>query len=231
MSTPPTLLIVEDDLRLRSLLKRRFEAEGVEVLTAAGMVDARGILKAVKPAAVVVDIGLEDSNGLELVAELAAEMLVLVMTGDRRLDLLRRALSLGAADVVFKPFEDRELAARVLARLKGGGPGRARRAVDCLERVGGRQLWCEREQRGQRLSGREAQALDLLLAHAGSAVDRDALSRAVYETPWNPGSRRVDALIGRLREKLHCDRCGVHRSLTTVHNHGYRLDHRIPDRD
>lgn len=232
MAQPPTLLVVEDDLQLRALLKRRFEAEGAEVLTAAGMVDALGILRAFKPQAAVVDVGLEDSNGLDLVAQLAADLLVIVITGSRELPLLKRALALGAADVVFKPFDDRELAERVLGRLRLGNSGSGRGAATvCLEWRGGRILFCTQLGREERLSAREAQALRLLLDSTSRPVSRDELSRAIYGEPWDPDSRRVDALIARLRGKLHCERCGVQRGLTTVHNVGYRFDGSIPGAD
>ncbi|MCC5874455.1 MAG: response regulator transcription factor [Gammaproteobacteria bacterium] len=231
MTRAPTVLVVEDDLKLRALLNRRFEAEGIDVLTAAGMVDARGILRAVTPVAAVVDVGLEDSNGLELVADLAADMLVVVITGTRDLELLRQAMALGAADVVFKPFDDRELAIRVLARLGRNAPrAGVRGAAVCLERAEGRNLVCTREGREERLSMREDQTLSMLLERQGRVVSRDELSRAIYDEPWDPASRRVDALIARLRGKLHCDSCGVQRNLTTVHNAGYRFDGSIPDR-
>lgn len=232
MAQAPTVLVVEDDLKLRALLNRRFQAEGADVLTAAGMVDARGILRAVKPVAAVVDVGLEDSNGLDLLADLAADMLVVVITGTRDLELLRRALALGAADVVFKPFDDRELAVRVLSRLGQGRQQTGARAVAvCLERGEGRRLHCGRESRDERLSMREDQALAMLLERQGRVVSRDELSREIYDEPWDPASRRVDALIARLRGKLHCDTCGVQRNLTTVHNVGYRFDGHIPARD
>ncbi len=232
MAQPPTVLVVEDDLQLRSLLKRRLEAEGADVFTAAGMVDAVGILRAFRPQAAVVDVGLEDSNGLDLVAQLAAELLVIVITGNRELSLLRRALALGAADVVFKPFDDRELAERVLGRLRQGssGSGRAAAAV-CLEWRGRRTLLCTRLGREERLSAREAQALRLLLDSGSRPVTRDELSRAIYGEAWDPDSRRVDALVARLRGKLNCERCGVQRGLTTVHNVGYRFDGSIPAAD
>lgn len=232
MAQLPTVLVVEDDLKLRALLNRRFEAEGAEVLTAAGMVDARGILRAVQPAAAVVDIGLEDSSGFELVAELATEMPVVVITGTHDLALLERALALGAVDVVFKPFDDRELAARVLGRLQQRGRQSAVQGAGvCLELASGRKLLCSREGREERLSSREQQALLMLLERSGNVVSRDELSRGLYGEAWDPGSRRVDALIARLRGKLHCDRCAVHKGLTTVHNAGYRFDGAILQRD
>ena len=61
-----TLLVVEDDLRLRALYARSFETSSMSVLTAAGLLDARGILRTARPDAVILDIGLEDDSGLQL---------------------------------------------------------------------------------------------------------------------------------------------------------------------
>ena len=223
----PSLLVVEDDLALRSLLKRRFEAAGAEVLTAAGLIDARGILRAVAPVAAVVDIGLEDSNSLDLVAELAMRMLVVVITGNRDLALLRGGLHLGAADVVFKPFDAAELVVRVMARLEARGSGAralGSNAAACLELAPARMLHCSRADRRERLSQREFEALGLLLAANGQPVTRETLSREIYDEPWDPVSRRVDALMSRLRRKLQCELCDAQRALNTVHNVGYRFD-------
>jgi len=223
----PTLLVVEDDLALRSLLKRRFEAAGADVLTAAGLLDARGILQAVAPVAAVVDIGLEDSNSLDLVAELAMRMLVVVITGNRDLALLRGSLHLGAEDVVFKPFDAAELVVRVMARLEARGAGAravGSNAAACLELAPARMLHCSRGGRRERLSQREFEALALLLAANGQPVTRETLSRQIYDESWDPESRRVDALMSRLRRKLSCELCDAQRALNTVHNVGYRFD-------
>lgn len=94
------------------------------------------------------------------------------------------------------------------------------RGLVCLERGEGRTLPCGREGREERLSMREERALAMLLERSGRVVSRDELSRAIDDEAWNSASRRVNALIARLRGKLYCDGCGVQRSLTTVHNAG-----------
>ena len=222
-----TLLVVEDDLRLRALYARSFESPDVSVLTAAGLLDARGILRSTTPAAVILDIGLEDDSGLQLLEELPEETIVVVVTGRQEKDLVRAVLASGADDVVFKPFVLEELTARVLGRIEA----RVRRQQDTT--VGGSAclkvdleactLTCAREGRVTQLSDREARALKLLLGARGEVVSREALSLKVHNEQWDPSSRRVDALVSRLRRKLECDTCGAQRALSTVHNRGYRF--------
>ena len=63
-----------------------------------------------------------------------------------------------------------------------------------------------------------------LIDARGEVVTRDELSMRIHGEPWDPDSRKVDALVSRLRKKLECDDCDIHRSLSTVHNRGYRFD-------
>lgn len=222
-----TLLVVEDDLALRTLYARSFEAARVNVLTAAGLLDARSILRSTAPAAVLLDIGLEDDSGLQLLSELPEETVVVVVTGKRGKELVREVLAAGADDVVFKPFVLEELTSRVLGRLEARG----RRAAEpppgptaCLSAdFSTGRLYCRRRDDARQLSQRELRVLRLLLEARGEVVSREALARGAHDEPWDPASRRVDALVSRLRRKLACDDCGVERALTTVHGCGYRF--------
>ena len=223
-----TLLVVEDDLRLRALYARSFETSSMSVLTAAGLLDARGILRTARPDAVILDIGLEDDSGLQLLGDLAPETIVVVVTGQHEKDLVREALAAGADDVVFKPFVIEELIARVLGRLE------ARARNNAIQRSGeapslvfdmeSGTLYCGHDTIITRLSNRESRTLKLLIDARGEVVTRDELSMRIHGEPWDPDSRKVDALVSRLRKKLECDDCGIHRSLSTVHNRGYRFD-------
>lgn len=121
-----TLLVVEDDLSLRTLYARSFESASLNVLTTAGLLDARSILRSATPDAVLLDIGLEDDSGLRLLAELPEDTVVVVVTGKQGRELVLEVLSAGADDVVFKPFEVHELTSRVLGRLE------ARRRRACM---------------------------------------------------------------------------------------------------
>lgn len=221
-----TLLVVEDDLALRSLYARTFERLGLRVLTAAGALDARSILQGTRPDAVIVDVGLEDDSGLSLLPQLAAGTLVVVATGYRDTALVQRVLADGVDDVVFKPFAMEELGARVLGRLaaRRSGEGQGKLPPPCLQYVpGAGSILCTRRDQRVGLSGSEARALTLLVEADGSVVSREALAQAVHGESWDPSSRRVDALVSRLRRKLACERCSVERDLSTVHSLGYRF--------
>ena len=222
-----TLLVVEDDLRLRALYARSFEAAQVCVLTAAGLLDARSILRSTKPSAVILDIGLEDESGLQLIDELPEEVVVVVVTGRQERELVREVLSAGADDVVFKPFVLEELTARVLGRVaarrrKEQAAGLGEGACQALD-LAASTLTCRRSGVRTRLSDRETRTLRLLLEARGDVVSREDLSVKVHGEAWDPASRRVDALVSRLRRKLECEGCGAQRGLSTVHNRGYRL--------
>lgn len=219
-----SLLVVEDDLQLRKLYARSFQLLGVQVLTAAGVLDARGILAATHPDAVILDVGLEGDSGLELLAELPAETVVVVVTGHRDHGLVKAVLSAGADDLVFKPFAMEELIARVLGRVVARRRPQPVPAQNCLQLDPGRRvITCTREGRAAALSRQEVDALRLLAAAQGGIVSREVLSREVQGRLWDPSSRRVDALVSRVRRKLACARCDAQRELTAVHNQGYRL--------
>lgn len=222
-----TLLVVDDDYELRAFYVERFEAAGICVLTAAGALDARQLLRSTQPDGVILDIGLEDGSGLKLLADLKDRVVSLVVTGLSGPGLVRDALAHGADDVVFKPFKFEELSARLLGRIE------ARRRVSAepvekddkcpLLRVAINELHCTRQNRRVELSPREKRALHILAEADGEVLGRDELCQQLYGENWDPTSRRVDALISRLRRKLDCSECGAHRGLSTVHNQGYRL--------
>ncbi|HSG88084.1 MAG TPA: response regulator transcription factor [Pseudomonadales bacterium] len=220
-----TLLVVEDDLQLRTLYARSFRHLGVQVLTAAGLLDARGILAATRPTAVILDLSLENESGLQLLAELPDDCVVVVVTGSRGQDLVLDVLSAGAADLVFKPFAMEELTSRVLGRIVARRrvlPAATTEACAHLD-ADARRLDCAQSDSSVRLSRQELSALLLLMDAEGDVVSREALSRGAQGQPWDPDSRRVDALVSRVRRKLACARCGLHRELTAVHSNGYRF--------
>jgi DNA-binding response OmpR family regulator len=221
-----TLLVVEDDLQLRALYASSFEAPDLSVLTAAGLLDARSILRSTAPTAVILDIGLEDESGLQLLGELPPETVVVVVTGRQEKALVREVLAAGADDLVFKPFVVEELTARVLGRIEA----RTRRLTPVLGETACMTidldagcLGCARRRADIVLSQRETRALRLLIEARGDVVSRETLSRRVHDEPWDPNSRRVDALVSRLRKKLECEVCSAHTALSTVHNRGYRF--------
>jgi two-component system response regulator TctD len=218
------VLVVDDDLPLRTLYARTLERVGLAVVTAAGVLDARSVLRTTRPAAAVLDVGLEDESGLVLLDELPADAVRIVATAYRDLDLLRRLLARGVDEVVFKPLVMEEFGARLLGRLAARRRSAPAAGSACLRFVPATgSALCTRFGRRIALSGSEARALAVLVEAGGAVVTREALAQQVHGEAWDPSSRRIDALVSRLRRKLACEHCGVQRELSTVHGLGYRL--------
>ncbi|PZP28743.1 MAG: DNA-binding response regulator [Roseateles depolymerans] len=204
----PRVLIVDDDAELAEMVSELLMREGWEVRTVLTGGDGERALTSWRPEAVLLDVMLPDANGFDLCRRWRGlhEGLGLIMLTARG-DPLDRVLGLeiGADDYLPKPFEPRELVARVRALLRRQAPGRADGTtqlrfdgltVDLLRR--------------EVLAGTNAVALTsveykLLVALArapGEPLDREALSEAVQSGSYRPLDRTVDVQVARLRRKL-----------------------------
>ncbi|TXI19872.1 MAG: response regulator transcription factor [Roseateles sp.] len=204
----PRVLIVDDDAELAEMVSELLMREGWEVRTVLTGGDGERALTSWRPEAVLLDVMLPDANGFDLCRRwrgLHAGLGLIMLTA--RGDPLDRVLGLeiGADDYLPKPFEPRELVARVRALLRRQAPSRADGrtqlrfdglTVDLLRR--------------EVLAGTKAVALTsveykLLVALArapGEPLDRDALSEAVQSGSYRPLDRTVDVQVARLRRKL-----------------------------
>lgn len=176
------VLIVDDDPRLRDLVRLAMERAGFQTLTAA---DGQSALTSVArdlPDLVVLDIGLPEVDGLEVCRRIRqrSEVPVLFLTArDDEIDRIL-GLELGADDYVTKPFSPRELVARVRAILKRSGATAApqplkigRLTLDPAART------CRIEDRDLALTATEFRLLELLMAQSGRLVPRVALIGAI----------------------------------------------------
>jgi DNA-binding response OmpR family regulator len=113
----PTILIVEDEPKLRDLLRGYFERDGMTVLTAATGAEGLSLVTSAKPDLVVLDLGLPDIPGESVLGEIrrSSQLPVLMLTAKADEEDRIRGLELGADDYVTKPFSPRELVLRVRA--------------------------------------------------------------------------------------------------------------------
>jgi len=222
---PPHLLVVDDDSRLRSALRRYLQRHGFRITEAADAADARGKLSAFEFDLIVLDVMMPGESGFVLLSELrkSSRVPVLMLTamaepGDRVNGLER-----GADDYLAKPFEPRELVLRlknILSRVPAPPPAAPARELvfgDCrLDLVRG-----ELSRNGElvHLTEGEAALLMALAAKPGEPMSRDALS--AY-SQFGGNERTVDVQITRLRKKIERDQ-KFPRYLQTVRGTGYVL--------
>ena len=219
----PHLLVVDDDARLRELLRRYLSESGFRVTTAADAGEARANLASFAFDLVVLDVMMPGENGLVLTRALRQEgrVPVLLLTAMGEPEDRVNGLEQGADDYLSKPFEPRELVLRIRNLLQRRPAADAdRREV----RFGGCRFDLVRGElfRGGdpiRLTAAEAGLLGSLAEKAGEAVSRERLSLSAQ---FSGSVRNVDVQMTRLRRKIERDP-RFPRYLQTVRGTGYVL--------
>jgi two-component system phosphate regulon response regulator OmpR len=217
----PHLLVVDDDARLRELLRRYLSDSGFRVTTAADAADARSKLASFAFDLIVLDVMMPGENGIDLTRALHRERTspIMLLTAMAEPEDRVHGLEQGADDYLAKPFEPRELVLRIRNLLQ-------RRPTKDTEpgaiRFGGYRFDVTREElyRGSdlvHLTAAEAGLLSLLTQRAGHAVSREELSLSL-----SGNVRNVDVQMTRLRRKIERDP-RYPRYLQTVRGIGYLL--------
>ncbi|EKE68880.1 MULTISPECIES: response regulator [Oceanibaculum] len=232
-AAPPHILVVDDDGRLRDLLRRYLSENGFLVSTAADAAEARAKLESFSFDLLVLDVMMPGESGLDLTQDLrradaqTGAVPILMLTAMAEAEDRIHGLERGADDYLTKPFEPRELLLRIrtiLRRVNGAAPARA---VGAPVLLGGLLFDAERlELRGPgrtvRLTEAEAALLRALAENPGATLTRDDLAQRLDLT-GNP--RTVDVQVTRLRRKIEPDP-RFPRYLQTVRGKGYAL---LPD--
>ena len=223
----PLILLVDDAEDLRTVLTGVLEAAGFRVVTAASGQEALRSVFAERPDLVVLDLGLPDLDGLEVLTRIRdmTDLPVLVLTA-RSVDWDKlKGFQLGADDYVTKPFSVSELMARVAALLRRvGGTARADAAPFAFGpwRVDPTALTASRSEETAALSRREVEMLALFARERGRIISRRTLLVEVWGMTHvdRIETRTVDMHIAKLRKKLGED---GRRGIETVRGEGYRL--------
>jgi DNA-binding response OmpR family regulator len=225
---PPAILIVEDDVPIRRFLADNLAADGYEPLEADCTAQARRLIAGSHPALALLDLGLPDRDGLELLSELrepaaglAPDLPVLIVSG-RAGELDRvRGLERGADDYLVKPFSYPELRARIAALLRRGTrrPGAGPTRVGTLEiDPASREVWVEGEL--VHLSKKEFGLARMLASEPTRTFTRDELLREVWGFRSPGVTRTLDSHAHRLRRKLSSGRASY---VINVWGVGYKL--------
>jgi two-component system phosphate regulon response regulator OmpR len=200
-------LIVDDDKKLQNLLREFLEGYGFEIFSS---LDGKGVvdhLDRTKADVVILDIMLPGADGLEVLKEIRRVSTVpVVMLTARGEDTDRIVgLELGADDYLPKPFNPRELLARIRAIMRRQGrpayrdSGVVRSGDLILDRT---RLMISKGEKEVELSATECKILEALIENSGRVVSRDFLLEYARERSYSVFDRSIDVHVSRLRAKL-----------------------------
>ena len=224
----PSVLVVEDEASLATLLQYNLDKEGLQVALATDGEEALLLIDESLPDLVVLDWMLPKVSGVEVCRRLRARpetrnLPIILLTARGEESDRIRGLDTGADDYIVKPFSMSELAARIRAVLRRIRPGLAedniRHGDLVIDRAAHRVRRGERE---VRLGPTEFRLLDYLMQHPGRVFSREQLLDAVWGSDVYVEARTVDVHIGRLRKALND---GFEDDpIRTVRSAGYSLD-------
>lgn len=224
------IYVVDDDPDVRKLLRTVLENFGFTVETFGDGQSARTAIRRDAPDLCLVDLGLPDMDGLTLVRELWEDVRfgVVVLTGRGDVSDRVLGLELGADDYIVKPFEPRELVARVktvirrreqLAAAAGGGRAGRARFGEWVFDLGDFSLAAD-DGRRDTLTAAEAELLTQLLKAPRRVLSREQLQGPESDRDDMPFDRAVDVRISRIRKKIEPDPRAP-KLIKTVYGAGY----------
>lgn len=223
---PPKVLVVDDEPQIRTLLKATLTRAGYNIVEASNAREALASKSIDKPDLVLLDLGLPDRDGLELVGALAAEprSAVLVISARDQTEQKVAALDLGADDYVTKPFDTEELLARVRASLRQRLVSEAERqvvdagdvSIDLLERL------VRRSGSEVHVTPKEWDLLAELAKHPGRVLTHETLLRSVWGPAHVGQTEYLRVAIRSLRQKLELEPSQP-RLIVNEPGVGYRL--------
>jgi two-component system OmpR family response regulator len=225
------VLVVDDDAEMRALLAEYLGGSGFRVSLAANGGEMRRLMEAERPDVVMLDVMLPDEDGLVLCRELrASSRLPVIMVSARSSDVDRIVgIEIGADDYVGKPFNPRELLARLKSLLRRSRALGSPQAADSQRvRFAGWTLdlaarhLVDPEGVVVSLSGGEFRLLAVFVEHANRVLDRNLLMDLALGREATPFDRSIDVQVSRLRQRLRDDGREP-RIIKTVRNSGYVL--------
>ena len=235
MTPGARIIVVDDEPDLRELLADYLGMQGYAVGTAANAVELDARLAEARADVIVLDVNMPGENGMQALARLRAQGLsagVILLTAAGTLETRLDGLAAGADDFMEKPFQPRELLARIRAVLRRLEPVAAVPDVSpprAPARMGrctfDAEARCLRDPDGGEiaLTAMEFDLLDVFARHPRQTLSRSRLAELAHGRPLAPGDRSIDIRITRLRAKIGED-ARAPRTLRTVHGEGYLYD-------
>jgi two-component system response regulator MprA len=215
------VLLVEDEPGIVEFIELGLRQEGLEVVSAPTAAAGMRAVRSRKPDIAILDVGLPDGDGFDLLRRIRAEssLPVIMLTARGDVEDRVRGLDLGADDYVAKPFHFEELMARVRAHLRRarespGESGASLRFADIL--LDPRTRAVRRGERSIELTPREFELLELFLRHPGQVLSKESILDRLWGYAFD--ANLVEVYVGYLRRKL-----GPPPLITTFRGAGYAL--------
>lgn len=234
-----TILVVEDDAKVRKLLRSVLEEEGFCVLEAGSAVDAMEHLRAARLSLITLDINLGPDSGIELAREIRKLSKIPIIMVSGKDDVIDRVVGLevGADDYITKPFHNREVVARVRSVLRRaeGRPADAemvttaampvptseqRFEFDGIIAIPDQLLVLDRDGLDCKLTSGDLKLLMVFLERPKRVLSRDQLMDLTGGGEWSPLDRTIDNQVARLRKKIERDPAEP-KLIKTVRGIGY----------
>ena len=223
------ILVVDDDERIRRMLKRYLSDEGYVVLLAGDGAQMRECIQTSKVNLVLLDLSLPGVHGLQLAGEIRARyerMGIIILTGSGRTVDKVVGLEIGADDYIAKPFEKRELLARIRSVLRRTMASEATQDASSVATFSNFKL----DLQAHILTNVEGEVVDLtthqfkllsyLVHNTHRVLSRDQIMDEIVGKDWAPSDRSVDVLVGKLRGKIESDP-GEPVLIKTIRGAGY----------
>jgi two-component system, OmpR family, response regulator PhoP len=218
------ILVVEDELTLCKQIHEYLESKGFAVDTANTGKDGHYMGKEYPIDAAIIDLGLPDFSGIELIKKLRKDNItipILILTARSRWQEKVEGLEAGADDYLVKPFHYEELLARLNALIRrSAGQAQPVLTHDNIELntvtqevlVSGEKL---------ELTAYEYKVLEYLMFRKGELISKTVLTAHIYDEDFDRDSNVIEVFIGRLRKKLDPD--GSRKPIETLRGRGYRI--------
>ncbi len=218
------LLLVEDDAALADALRAALDRRGIASDHAANASDAGQMLSAARYGALILDIGLSDRSGIEILRDLRGRgdpIPVILLTARGEIGDRIEGLDAGADDYLVKPFAVEELVARLKAVLRRQGAFQGSVLAFANLRFDTDSRDVAADDRPVILSAREMELLALLMRRGGQVVAKRLVEDQLYGLTGSLGSNAVEVYVHRLRRKI--EDAGATARIETIRGVGYML--------
>ncbi len=224
------ILFVDDDQRMCRLVKRYIENNGYEMLSAHNADDAHSLLQNETIALILLDIMMPDKDGLVLAQEIRnlSNIPIIFLTAKAELDDKVNGLSIGADDYITKPFEEKELIARIQTVLRRTNAAATQHENKTQAIFSGwhldllNQTLSSPEGKLVEITSTEYYLLSKLVSRSNTTIKRVEILNILSDREWSPLDRSADMAISKLRKKIEKNPKKP-ELIKTIRNKGYRL--------